>query len=343
MSSNLPETLSQSDVARKRILVRLDLDVPLSPEPRILDDSRLENSLPTIQYLLDKKAKVSIIGHLGRPGGKIEPGLKLAPLAKWYEERLPRGKEVALAENLRFNPGEEKNDLDFAKHLVECTQTELYVFDAFAVSHRKHASVMQIPRLLSTAVGFHFEKELIHLNKVMNKPRRPLVFVIGGAKVKTKLPLAGELIKTADDVLMGGLLPQNLEPMCAPGGACITVAGVDESDLDITQESAKRFAQIISQAATVVWNGPMGKFEDSRHELGTKIIAEAVNSTSAFTVVGGGDTEAALSKFGLGKGVDWISSGGGAMLHYLAYGTLPLLEMLERQPTSASSGFSGSD
>lgn len=335
-----PTTLESIDVSNKNILVRLDLDVPIR-DGVVCDDTRLQQTLPTVRYLLERGARVTVIGHLGRPGGVPKPQLSLEPVRSWYSRNVPG---LIVAENLRFEPGEEANDTRFAEDIVRRCQAQLYVFDAFA-SYRPHASVVAIPHLLPTVVGFQFEAEILHLKSVLKHPRRPLAVVLGGAKSDTKLAMVRKLIRFADRVLVGGLLPHELGSYCVPDGGCVVAAKLTDNGLDISEESAKQFTEIIRKAGTVVWNGPMGAFEKPINRLtdkpinekqirgtsawGTYEVAKAVSETKAYTVVGGGDTEAALSKLGLESGIDWISSGGGAMLYYLAYRTLPFLEALK--------------
>ena len=327
------KTIADVDVNGKKVLVRLDLDVPLTGIRnqelgiRIADETRLQNSLPTIQYLVDRQAKITIIGHLGRPNGKRVEELSLKPMADWFEAKFP-GEGIRVEENLRFDPGEEADSPTFAQNIVRRLLPDVYIFDAFG-SYRPHASVVLLPKLIQeTAVGFRFEAELSHLSKVLENPKKPVIFILGGAKADTKISLIPKLAGRADEVLMGGLLPTKLGSVCLPGDRCITAAKLTETGLDITEESAGMFADKIMSAGTVVWNGPMGKFEDGKHSAGTEIIAKAMNETRAYTVVGGGDTETALTALGLENGIDWISSGGGAMLYYLAHGTLPFLEAI---------------
>jgi phosphoglycerate kinase len=328
---NRLKTIENVDVNGKRVLVRLDLDVPLTKvkgqrsKVKVSDETRLQNSLRTIQYLVDRRAKITIIGHLGRPGGKRVEGLSMKPVADWFEVRFP-GAGIKVEENLRFDLGEEESSPTFVQNIVRRLSPDVYIFDAFA-SYRPHSSVVLIPKLVSAVVaGFRFAAEISHLSKVLVNPKKPVIFILGGAKAETKITLISKLAEQADEVLVGGLLPNKLSSVCLPGGGCITVAKLADNGLDITEGSAKVFADKIMRAGTVVWNGPMGRYEDGKHSAGTEIVAKAMNQTKAYTVVGGGDTEAALTAFGLESGIDWISSGGGAMLYYLVNGTLPFLE-----------------
>jgi len=320
-------TVKDIDVQGKRVLVRMDLDVPLT-KFKIVDDTRLINTLPTIRYLLDKQAKVTMIGHLGRPLKNSK--LSLNPVRRWYEEWLVGYKNWELWENLRFDPGEEANLQSFAKDIVRRSSADLYIFEAFATAHEPHASVISVPKLVrETVVGFRFAEEIRNLSKIWQNPKRPMMLVLGGSKIDTKISLIPKLAEQADEVLIGGLLPTKLGSVCLPGGGCITAAKLTGEGLDITEESARMFVDKIMTAGTVVWNGPMGAFEKGASG-GTLAVAKAMRETEAFTVAGGGDTEAALTHLGGSEGIDWISSGGGAMLYYLAHHTLPFLEALPK-------------
>lgn len=354
--SRKPETVSRLktiedvDVNGKKVLVRLDLDVPLTKvkdqrfEVKVSDETRLQSSLQTIQYLVDRRAKITIIGHLGRPNGKRVEELSLKPVADWFEDKFP-GAGIKVEDNLRFDPGEESVSPTFAQNIVRRLLPDVYIFDAFA-SYRPHTSVVLVPKLVSeVAIGFRFAAEISHLSKILVNPKKPVIFILGGAKADTKITLISKLAEQADEVLIGGLLPTKMGSVCLPDGGCITAAKLTDNGLDITEESAKAFADKIMRAGTVVWNGPVGLCEPMMNALthqrinelnlretsayGTYLVAKAMNQTKAFTVVGGGDTEATLTAFGLESGIDWISSGGGAMLHYLANGTLPFLEAIK--------------
>lgn len=320
--------------------IRLDLDVPLD-SGHISDDSRLLSSLPTVQSVTDQAARVWAIGHLGRPPGRPQSEQSLKPVEAWLTARFPK---LRVRENLRFEPGEEANDPSFAAQLVRETGMQVYVFEAFGVSHRRHASVVGVPKLAPTVAGRRFEAELEVLDRVRRQPRRPLLIVLGGAKPETKLPLAVKLAEMADMVLLGGKLP--LVPqavLAAQRNPKIRLAELTADGLDISPASADRFARLIMAAGTIIWNGPMGKSEikiETRDReaikqtsvWGTYVVARAMQETPAHTIVGGGDTEVAINKFGLKAKIDWISSGGGAMLHYLAHHTLPFLEAIGGDP-----------
>lgn len=330
------KTLKDAPVSGKRVLLRADLDVPIK-DGRVGEDYRLKALLPTLNYLLEKGAKVLIIGHAGRPEGKPNPVFSLRPVASCFEELV--GKKVSffetidsarqssdplgMLENLRFWPEEEKNDPAFAKELVALA--DFYVNESFAASHRAHASVVGVSKYLPAFAGLRLEEEVMELGGVLEKPKRPLVFVLGGAKTETKSPLVPAFAKISDEVLLGGLLmfDQNLRKI-----ARVTSPIDAVETFDIGPESVKKFAEIIKNAGTVVWNGPMGKWEDLRYAAGTRSIAEELATSSAKTIVGGGDTIAALSSFGLLKKMSYVSLGGGAMLEFLAGKELPGLKAL---------------
>lgn len=320
--------LNEISFKNKRVLLRTDYDVPLQ-KGKVADDTRIQASLPTIKYLLEKKSQhITILCHIDRPAGKVVESLRVAPIAEHLKKIFPQNALVSIEENLRFNSGEKDNNLEFAKTLA--AKGEIYINDSFAVSHRNHASIVTLPKLLPSTIGLQFQKELKALDKVLKNPARPLLLIIGGAKLETKLPLIEKLTKKADEILVGGKLAQEIGSACSPEAmACIKVAQLTLNGKDITKNSAQEFASKISKAGAVVWSGPMGVFEEKKSTLGTKIIAEAVNKTSGYTVIGGGDTEAAATKFNTEKNINHISMGGGAMLQYLAEETLAGLEAIK--------------
>ncbi|NIT03740.1 phosphoglycerate kinase [Candidatus Saccharibacteria bacterium] len=328
----------------KRVVLRADLDVPLRQAQvklEVGEDYRLKAFLPTLKLLLNGGAKVLITGHLGRPEGKVDPELSLKPVADWFSSKL--GREVkflsnysllssnyslAMLENLRFWPGEEKNPSSssgqaFAKKLASLG--DIYVNEAFAASHRPHASISALPKLLPSFAGLRLGEEVAHLSGVVKNPERPLVFILGGAKTETKAPLVAAFAKVADKVLLGGLLMfrQDLEGV---EGVVFPTDAVDA--YDIGPKSIKLFLSEAKKAKTLVWNGPLGKWEDKRYEFATRALAEALAAHPGKTVIGGGDTIAALSAFDLLGEMDYVSLGGGAMLEFLAGKKLPGLEAL---------------
>ena len=311
-------TLKDFDFKGKKVLVRCDFD-----------GGRLEENLPTIKYLLNRRAKkVILISHLGRPAGKIVEELRIALVEKRFRQLLDSEK-IVFWENIRFDKREENNDEGFAKELASLG--DFYVNEAFAVSHREHVSIVGIPKFLPHCAGLHFASEVESLSKVLENPKKPVVFVIGGAKPETKLPLVADFAKIADWILVGGTLVQksNIKDQNLNQNLkTILFADLTEDGFDIDEESIKKFVDIIKSAGTVVWNGPMGRYEGKEGEEGTRRVGEAVANATAFKVVGGGDTIAALTKFGLLDKMDYVSTGGGAMLEFLAKGNLPGIEVL---------------
>jgi len=334
---DLPK-LEDFDVNGRKVLVRMDLDVE--------DDyTRLEFAEETLDYLVKKMARLIIIGHKGRPEGEKLPELSLESLAEvlggvvgekvnffhdivGYEvekraKTLGEG-EILLLENLRFEAGEESNDEAFSKDLASLG--EVYVNEAFAVSHREHASIVRLPKYLPHAAGFRFEKEVENLNKILENPKRPVVLVIGGIK-EDKVEYIKSFTKIADKILVGGRLPilfgeENPDP------EKIILGQLIPDTEDITLHTIEAFKEEIARAGTIVVAGVQGKYEDEGHRQGSLEVFNAVAASSAFKVAGGGDAEAAITEFGLNERFDWISVGGGAMLEFLAKGTLPGIKAL---------------
>ncbi len=331
----------------KTVLLRTDYDVPLDQDGRVADATRIEDSLPTIKHLVSQKAKIIIVAHLNRPGGRVVKGLSLKPVAEKLSLLLDRevslsaevlgekteravkelkpGK-VLLLENLRFDPREEKNDRGFAKKLASLA--EVYINDAFAVSHRHHASVVGVPRYLPSVAGLDLLKEVDTLSNILQKPRRPVVVILGGVK-QSKTEAVKKMVGWADYILIGGklILYDGISRLFNHE----KVKGrLKREGEDITMESVRDFEKVIAKAGTIVWSGPMGAYEKEEFSRGTKRVARAIVDSGAYTVVGGGDTEAALTKFGLVDKIDYISSGGGAMLFFLAEKTLPGIEAIQK-------------
>jgi len=356
--------LQSFDFKKKTVLVRIDSDIPLI-EGKVGDDTRIKACLPTIEYLLENEAKVILMGHLGRPNGKVVEELSLKPVVEKLKELLGAkvqrykgakvqlkvqdfpvyilDKNLWLLENLRFYSGEESNSLDFAKNLS--LLGDFYVNEAFAASHRGHASIVGVPKLLPHCAGFNFIKEVENLSKVLENPKRPVVFIIGGAKPETKLTLVGDLVSKSDFILIGGLLPLSYQSSASSSQGIpseyshqpknVVIANLTEDKLDIDGNSIEKFKEIILNAKTIVWNGPMGKFEvGEMGEKGTRGIAEAIAESKAFKVVGGGDTIVALNKFKLLSKIDFTSLGGGAMLEFLAKSTLPGIQAISNQSSA---------
>ncbi len=332
------DTLLLTDVKDKNILVRLDLDLPL--EDGEFDTTRLELGLPTLIYLYTHKAKhVKVIAHRGRPKGKKNQKLSLNPIAeivytkllenKYFKDitRKELEKWLEIGDNLRFDKQETKGSKTFAKKLAK--GFDLYVFDAFAVSHREHTSVVEIPKILKTCVGLRFYKEIQALKKLLRRPKKPFVAILGGGKPETKMPIIDAITDKVTVIMVGGKLAVEMDYETHTNRKLI-IGRLTEDKLDINQDAIDQFIRFIVQAKTILWNGPLGKIEDENAQEGTKKIADAIARTRGYKVVGGGDTEAALTMFDINPdSFSFVSSGGGAMLHYFAYKTLPFLEALK--------------
>lgn len=331
----------------KKILVRADLDVPII-NGQIEDDSRLKACLDTLDLILAKNGTVIVIGHLGRPNG-VDQRYSFQPVADWfvnhYSSTAIREKigefdgwkikdNLFLLENLRFYDGEKKNDPVFSKKLANLA--DVYVNDAFGNSHRAHASMVGVATLLPHLAGIYLKKEINALSKVLENPKRPLVAIIGGAKIETKLPMVKKMNSLADTILVGGLIAEELRsllqsnPQELEGGkAEIMIADLTADGKDITPESTEKFIDKIKGDETVVWNGSLGYVEGG-FEKGTKEVAKAIVDSDAFSVVGGGDTVGYLKKLGILEKFSFVSTGGGAMLEFLSGEKLPGIEVLKK-------------
>ncbi len=384
-------TLRQAQVSGKRVLVRVDFNVPLDPNTgEVADDTRIRAVLPTIEYLTQQGARVILMSHLGRPEGKVVEKLRLDPVARRLSALLGRPVkkapdcigpeverivaelqpgEVLLLENVRFHPGEEANDPAFAEALARLG--DIFVSDAFAAAHRAHASTVGVARFLPAYAGFLMEKEIYYLTKVLEAPERPYVAVIGGAKVSDKLPVLRNLLPRVDRLLVGGGMANTFlkaeghqvgsslyeeeqvgaaRELLATGKVLIPVDGViaervaadaqtqiivfgDVPEgwriLDIGPETVRRFQEALRPARTVLWNGPLGVFELAPFAAGTRAIGEFLAGLAgAVRVIGGGETVAAVEKFGLADRFDHVSTGGGATLEFLEGRTLPGIAVL---------------
>ena len=349
------KTLKDISVSDKRILVRCDFNVPVDEKGNILDDFKIKQTLPTIKYLIDRKAKIILMSHLGEPDGKFVTELKLdnvaeklagylglsiekendciGPDAEVESNKLGDGK-ILLLENLRFHKEETglvdgQPNMEFAKKLSFLG--DIYVNDAFGVSHRNHASIAGVPKLLPSCAGLLLEKEIESLDKIMKNPGKPMLAIIGGKKVDTKAKFIDEVSEKADFIIIGGLIAKEVaeknikfkypEKIVSPTG--------DFGALDINDESIKMFRKKIMQAKTIFWNGPFGKFEDKEYIKGTMAIASAIIESGAFSIVGGGETVEFLDKQGILDKFSHVSTGGGAMFSYLSGEKLPGLMALE--------------
>ncbi len=363
------------------VLVRSDFNVPIE-NGRVIDTTRIDAAISTIDFLLEKAAKVCICSHLGNPRGEKNQQFSLAPILDYLKgwnsielienyfprlrkEELPR---LSLLENLRFYKQEEENDTEFSMFLAGLC--DVYVNDAFSVSHRAHASVVGVCNYVKEKYpGFLLEKEINALDRALNNQRRPVVIILGGLKVSTKLPIIKNLLNKADYILIGGAMANTfwasqgvdmkdcfIEPnlieearrvlseasraqvLLAQDFVCeiqdrIEVFSFNQIpqgaiNFDIGPKTVEVFSNIIAKASTILWNGPLGKFEDQRFYQGTKQIVEVIKESNAFKVAGGGDTVAFLNQFNLFEAFDYVSLAGGAFLEYLEKGSLPGIDAL---------------
>jgi len=386
-------SISDVDVAGKRVFMRVDFNVPMA-DGKITDDTRIEAALPSIRHVIDKGGRLILASHLGRPKGKPEPKYSLKPAAVRLSELIGKpvqfapdcvgpeverlasnlkNGEILLLENLRFHAEEEKNDPAFAKQLAALC--DVYVNDAFGAAHRAHASTAGIAGYVKPAVaGFLMQKEIDALGHALTKAEKPYVAIVGGAKISDKIELIENFISIANTILIGGAMAYTffrakgietgkslVEPdkidlaksllersaqknvaielpvdhVVAPGldSADATVTSVektpaDRMGLDIGPETVRHYSDIIRKAKTIVWNGPMGVFENPKFAQGTFAIAHAVADSNAFSIIGGGDSAAAVAQSGMESKITHISTGGGASLEFLSGQKLPGVEVL---------------
>lgn len=343
--------LDELDIEGKRVLLRVDFNVELDDLAHVQEGYKLALCQKTIDFLLSRGAKaVALLSHYGRPEGQRDPEASLEKIRPEAErflgrpvhfvpdcigntvssalETLPQG-AVLLLENVRFYPGEESNDEAFARLLAE--PFDLFVNEAFSVCHRSHASMVTVPTLLPSAAGFHLHKEIEHLSRFLDAPKRPAVAIIGGAKIETKLPLIRSMETRYDCVLVGGKIANEaLDQKIAFSEKVLLPQDFDsDKRLDIGPQTATYYSAIIEKARTVVWNGPMGKFEEKPYDFGTNMVLQAILNSRADVVIGGGESLAVLERAGVYNKIGFVSSGGGAMLEFLAEKELPGLRALE--------------
>ncbi len=378
MKKSLRKITELKNIRGKRILVRVDFNVTIH-NGKILDDFRIKKALPTINFLRKKGAKVILISHLGDTGeslGLVSRNLKksvahtfvsdiVGKKAATAVEQMKNG-DVVLLENLRREKGETANDLAFAKKLAAFA--DIYINDAFPVSHRSHASIVLLPRLLPGYAGLQLVQEIQELSRVMDKPKKPFLFLLGGAKFATKIPLIKKYLRTADYVFVGGALANNffkeegleigmsladekkfgLSALLKQGNLFIPLdlivkkgktmritrpeeVAKDETIVDIGPMSTDLIKLLILRSKTILWNGPMGKYETG-FGGSTEAILRLLAKSKAATIVGGGDTVTLVNKLGLEKKLSFVSTGGGATLDFLSFDTLPGIAALEKFP-----------
>ncbi len=391
----MKKTIRDIDVAGKKVFVRVDYNVPISADLKIVDDTRIVATLPTINYLVEHGAKVILCSHLGRPDGQVDPKLSLRPVLARLSKLLDKpvsfaeditdkstlelvnnmdNGDVLMLENIRFYKQEEANDESFAKKLAKLS--DVFVLEAFATAHRKHASTYGIAKLVPAVCGFLVEQELLMFDKVLNKPERPFVAILGGAKVADKLPVVENLIDKVDTILIGGgmaytfvkaiggnigtsivdnsklELAKELLDKAKEKGVRIVLPidnvgakefsedaeaklfnsgflGEDYQGMDIGPKTIKEFKKVIKKARTIVWNGPVGVYEYEKFKRGTNKVAKFVAKSKAISIIGGGDSIAAIQSLDVVKKVSHISTGGGASLMLLQGKNLPCVELIE--------------
>jgi phosphoglycerate kinase len=388
--------VDENNIYSARILMRVDFNVPVDEVGQISDDRRIRAVLPTINFLLDEKCQVVLISHMGRPKGKRIQRLSLAPVARRLSRLLEKDvlfvddcigekvknvvnskADVILLENLRFYEGETNNDENFAKELIDSVQPDIYINDAFAVSHRKHSSIYALPLLFQKEkkfAGVLMKKELLSLQRLLFNPKKPFAAVIGGVKVSDKIGALKNILSIADKLIIGGAMAFTfLEAQGIRTGKsiverdyievaseilveakkigvkvylpvdCVVAKSLDDTDIkivpvyeipddyagfDIGPATITLFTEALSDARTIVWNGPMGVFEKEQFSKGTLSMVSVLANSTAFTVVGGGDTDVAISKAGEQHRISYISTGGGAFLEVLEGKELPGISAL---------------
>ena len=331
------KSLTDIDFNNKRVLLRLDLDVPIE-NGKVTDLTRLKAAKETVEFLKTKVANLTICGHIGRPEGFDESlstkniladleavfGLKIEYINSFWVENF--NSQFILLENLRFDKGEEGNDDKFAHRLAN--NFDYFVNESFATAHRKAASTVGVVKYLESCAGFRLVQEIEHLSSLVNSPMHPFVAIVGGAKIETKLPVIESLVKISDKVLVGGLLPKEISERKIVFDDKVVVGKLVESGMDIETNSLNIFEKEISLAKEIVWNGPIGNFEDKNYSNGTRRLIEMLMNSSAKITLGGGDTISAMNQFGDTKKVYWVCLGGGAMLDYIAGKEMPAIEAL---------------
>lgn len=340
--------IQNAEVENKSVILRVDFNVEVG-KGTVKEKFKIESCKETLDYLLNKNAKVALLSHFGRPSGKIDIEFSLKQITDDIENILGRkiifiddcvgekvkeglsklkSGQVLLLENVRFYPEEEVNDEYFAKRLAE--NFDIFVNDAFSVCHRDQSSVTGVAKILPSFSGFRLQKEIANLDKVKNNPEQPAVAIIGGAKIETKLPLINELEGGYKYILVGGKVANEvLEQKIKFSSQVVLPEDFEGNRMDIGPKTIKKFTEIISTAKTIVWNGPLGKFEEPPFDKGTKAILKAVISSGAFSLVGGGESVQVLEQENMMEKISFVSTGGGAMLEYLSGNPMPGVEVLE--------------
>jgi phosphoglycerate kinase len=339
--------IQDADVENKKVLMRVDFNVALE-NGKAKEIYKIKSAKESLKYLLSKNAKVALISHLGRPKGEVNPDFSLAQIKGDIENTLGvkiifvdncvgeqvqaeldnlQSGEVLLLENVRFHSEEEKNDEEFSKKLA--VGFDIFINDAFSVSHRDQASVTGVTKFLPSYAGFWLQKEIENLDKVKNNPEHPAVAIIGGAKIETKLPVISRFEENYDNVLVGGIIANEaLDQNTKFSEKVLLPTDFGGDRLDIGTGTIEKYKNIISGAKTIVWNGPMGMFEEKPYDTGTNEILKAVLESEAFVLMGGGESVEILEEHDAMDKISFVSTGGGAMLEYLSGKELPGIKVL---------------
>lgn len=340
--------IQEADLENKKILLRVDFNVAVE-KGKVKEKFKIEAAKETLEYLLEKKCKVALVSHFGRPEGKPNPEFSLQQIKNDIEnilgkkvffidncvsEEIGSGlevleeNEILLLENVRFYQGEEENDANFAQKLS--ANFEIFINDAFSVSHRDQASVTGITKFLPSFAGLRLQREIEEMEKIKNNFEKPAVAIIGGAKIETKLPIIKFFEEKYDNVLVGGKIANEaLDQKIGFNEKVILPFDFIDDRLDIGPKTLEKFEEIIKSAKTIVWNGPTGKFEEEKYAVSTNEILKAILESQAYVVVGGGETIEVLEKNDALNKISFVSTGGGAMLDYLSGNKMPGIEALK--------------
>ncbi|MCK9379103.1 MAG: phosphoglycerate kinase [Candidatus Moranbacteria bacterium] len=342
--------VQDADLNEKKVLVRVDFNVSLDESGDVKEEFKIAAAKETVEYILSQRGKVALVSHFGRPGGEAKEEFSLEQLVNDVERILGvkikfvgdcldenigdeletlQDDEVLLLENVRFYAEEESNNAEFSKKLA--VPFDVFVGEAFSVCHRDQASVTGVAKILPSYAGLWLQREVENLEKLRNNPEHPAVAIIGGAKIETKLPLIHKFEENFDYILVGGKIANEaIDQKIEFGKKVIFPVDFATDRLDIGKQTVANFRQIISDAKTIVWNGPMGKFEEKPYDNGTNEILDAVANSKAFTLTGGGESVEVLEEKGMTDEISFVSTGGGAMLEFLSGEPMPGLEVLTK-------------
>ena len=340
--------VQDADLNEKKVLVRVDFNVSLDESGNVKEEFKIAAAKETVEYILSQGGKVALVSHFGRPGGQAKEefsleqlvndaerilGVKIKFVSDCLDENIAReledlqDDEILLLENVRFYAEEESNNSEFSKKMA--TPFDVFVSEAFSVCHRDQSSVSGVAKVLPSFAGLWLQKEVKNLEKLRNNPEYPAVAIIGGAKIETKLPLIRKFEENYDHILVGGKIANEaIDQKIEFGEKVILPVDFAQDRFDIGSETIENFEKIISGARTIVWDGPMGKFEEKPYNTGTKKILQAIIESEAFSVMGGGESVQILEENGAMDKISFVSTGGGAMLDFLSSQSMPGLDVL---------------